>query len=288
VELSYLGSVNSWECDENNHLNVRFCEQKLWQTLSAGLIGSGLLRVEEVDSLMSRTIRQHSRFQNESRLAAPLSGYFGFLQHDEFNVISELRNDATGEVACSALYQIAGLSLGGSLALESSQSLTHALPRGIAEDLSFAQLSMPQALAKQFRPIGQGIIQSDECSGSGLLMLHNYMGRISDSMPHLWSGFADNAEPDPDEGGAVLEFRKRFYNPLTVSDRYVVVSGMIDVAPKVQQFGHLMFNVETEQCCLSAHAVAVRMDLIARKAKTLSIEDQTRLSALCIQSFECI
>ena len=282
MELSYRGSVNSWECDENNHLNVRFCEQKLWQTLSAGLISSGLLRADEVDALMSQTTRQHSRFQNESRLSAPLSGYFGFLQHDEFNVVAELRNDATGEVACSALYQIAELAIGGSLAPEPLQSLTHALPRGIAQDLPFAQLSMPQALAKGFRPIGQGIIQADECSGSGLLMLHNYMGRISDSMPHLWSGFEDNAEPDPDEGGAVLEFRKRFYKPLAVSDRYVVVSGMIDVAPKVQQFGHLMFNVATQQCCLSAHAVAVRMDLVARKAKSLSAKDQARLQALCI------
>ncbi len=284
MELSYRGSVNSWECDENNHLNVRFCEQKLWQTLSAGLIGSGLLRAAEVDSLMSRTTRQHSRFQNESRLAAPLSGYFGFLQHDEFNVIAELRNDVTGEVACSALYQIADVSLLGNVALESLQSLTHVLPRGIAEDLSFAQLSISQALAKGFRPIGQGIIQADECSSSGLLMLHNYMGRISDSMPHLWRGFEDGAAPDPDEGGAVLEFRKRFYNPLAISDRYVVVSGMIDVAPKVQQFGHLMFNLATGQCSLSAHALAVRMDLLARKAKSLSVEDQSRLQALCIGS----
>ena len=283
MELSYRGSVNSWECDENNHLNVRFCEQKLWQTLSTGLIGSGLLRANEVDSLLSRTTRQHSRFQNESRLAAPLSGYFGVVQHDEFNVVAELRNDATGEVACSALYQVADLSLANASVLEPAQSLTHALPRGIAQDLPFAQLTMPQALAQGFRPIGQGIIQAEECAGSGLLMLHNYMGRISASMPHLWSGFEDGSAPDPDEGGAVLEFRKRFYNPLAVSDRYVVVSGMIDVAPKVQQFGHLMFNVETQQCSLSAHAVAVRMDLVARKAKTLSLGDQTRLSALCIE-----
>ena len=284
MELSYRGSVNSWECDENNHLNVRFCEQKLWQTLSAGLVGSGLLQADEVDSLVSRTIRQHSRFQNESRLAAPLSGYWGFLQHEEFNVVAELRNDATGEVACSALYQVADFFSDGSIALDPAHSLIHVLPRGIVEDLSFAQLPMSQALARGFRPIGQGIIQGDECSGSGQLMLHNYMGRISDSMPHLWSGFEDKAEPDPNEGGAVLEFRKRFYNPLTVSDRYVVISGMIDVAPKVQQFGHLMFNVATEQCCLSAHAVAVRMDLLARKAKSLSLEDQSRLKALCIES----
>jgi hypothetical protein len=45
-----------------------------------------------------------------------------------------------------------------------------------------------------------------------------------------------------------------------------------------------MFNVATQQCSLSAHAVAVRMDLVARKAKSLSAEDQARLKALCIAS----
>ena len=33
MQLTYRGSVNRWECDENDHLNVRFCEQKLYQTL---------------------------------------------------------------------------------------------------------------------------------------------------------------------------------------------------------------------------------------------------------------
>ena len=285
MELSYRGSVNSWECDENNHLNVRFCEQKLWQTLSAGFISSGLISPSKVDLLLSRTRRQHSRFQNESRLAAPLTGYFGLLQHEEFNVIAELRNDITGEVACSAVYQVADLASVGELTFESHESLSYALPRGIAEDLPFAKLSLPETLDKGFRPIGQGIIQQEECSGSGLMMLHNYMGRISDSMPHLWRSFEGDGDPDFNEGGAVLEFRKRFYSPLKLSDRYVVVSGMLDVAPKVQQFAHLMFNLETQQCSVSAHAVAVRMDLIARKAKSLSPVEQQRLRGLCIQSY---
>ena len=36
--LTYRGSVNRWECDENDHMNVRYCVEKLYETFVAGLI----------------------------------------------------------------------------------------------------------------------------------------------------------------------------------------------------------------------------------------------------------
>ena len=30
--LTYRGSVNRWECDENDHMNVRYCVEKLYET----------------------------------------------------------------------------------------------------------------------------------------------------------------------------------------------------------------------------------------------------------------
>ena len=36
--LTYRGSVNRWECDENDHMNVRYCVEKLYETFFAGLI----------------------------------------------------------------------------------------------------------------------------------------------------------------------------------------------------------------------------------------------------------
>ena len=48
-------------------------------------------------------LRQHIRFQAESRIAAPLGGYFSAVASDEFQVLVELRNEATGAVACSML-----------------------------------------------------------------------------------------------------------------------------------------------------------------------------------------
>ena len=71
MQLTYRGSVNRWECDENDHLNVRFCEQKLYQTLLSGLLSNDCIGSAEVAGLPSTIRRQHIRFQAESRIAAP-------------------------------------------------------------------------------------------------------------------------------------------------------------------------------------------------------------------------
>ena len=63
MQLTYRGSVNRWECDENDHLNVRFCEEKLWQTLVSGLLQLGAITEGDVDELPARIACQHLRFQ---------------------------------------------------------------------------------------------------------------------------------------------------------------------------------------------------------------------------------
>ena len=63
----YYGSVNRWECDENDHLNVRFYAQKVHQALIAF--------TREVAAEQSRSVRvtgQHIRFVAEARIATPL------------------------------------------------------------------------------------------------------------------------------------------------------------------------------------------------------------------------
>ena len=86
--LSYRGSVNRWECDENDHLNVRFCEQKLWQTLAGGLLQSGLVQENQIDDLPLRLTGQHLRFQQESRIATPISGYFSVISVADVDLMS--------------------------------------------------------------------------------------------------------------------------------------------------------------------------------------------------------
>ena len=75
----------------------------------------------------------------------------------------------------------------------------------------------------------------------------------------------------------MVEFRRRYHQPLRVNQPFVVASGLLDAQGKIQRFGHLLFNAETGMCCASAQAVAVRMDLQARKAIDLSPKDLAAL-----------
>ena len=193
----------------------------------------------------------------------------------EFNVLAQLRHSVSGEPLCSALVAISGLAHGE--ATVSEDDITHGLPRGIDADSPYHVLNLVSALEKGFVVTGRGVIQPNECTNSGCLLPYNYMARTSDSMPNLWSHLAGDERVTDAEGGAVVEFRRHYHQPLREHQTLVVVSGLLDAQGKIQRFGHLLFDARTQQCYASAQAVAVRMDLQARKAIALSEEDLASL-----------
>ena len=275
--LSYRGSVNSWECDENDHLNVRFYVEKHWQTLVSGLPELALTPSKSGEDLIPQVAVQHIRFLQESRLAAPLSGYVGVVAvgAGHVDVLTELRQSFTDEPLSACVHRLSGIQC----AAPRHTLPSHAAPRGVAdEDIPHTSLPMSAVEDFAFHTIGMGVIGADECTPQGLLGIHHYMGRISDSMPHLWGLLrAERGELNAGEGGAVLEYRLRYHQPLRLGQRFCVRSGVSSVSAKVQLFSHLIFNQDSGELCTSAQAAGVRMDLVERRAKVLSEEMQAHM-----------
>jgi acyl-CoA thioester hydrolase len=267
--LSYRGSVNSWECDENDHLNVRCYVEKHWQTL-LGAARALNLSIDP-EQMLKHVSVQHLRFLQESRLATPLSGYAGVVaaKAGHVDVLTQLCHSFTEDVLCTCVHRIAHVSAPDTIPLP-----THAQPRGVTDaDLPYGSLTFTTTAQYGFFPIGLGFVSADECVPDGVLKIHNYMARLSDGMPHLWAmlqGEESDASAKANEGGAVLEYRMRYHQPLLASQRFAIHSGLLKVAPKVQNFAHLFFNADNGALCVSAEAAAVRMDLVARKAIMLS------------------
>ena len=283
MQLTYRGSVNRWECDENDHLNVRFCEQKLYQTLLSGLLENQCLARTDIGQLPAMILRQHIRFQAESRIAAPLGGYFSAVASNEFQVLVELRNEATGTVACSMLCDFGDGDIAAQLGkLADSlevEAIAHAWPRGITANIALHHLNLDEALDLGFRMIGAGVIEDNECTDANLLLPYQCMGRISDSMPHLWGTVFPESHANEEEGGAVVEFRRAYDGTLRSGDPFRVMSGIVEVGPRVQSFAHLIFNPQTQRCHVCAQAVALRMDLQARRAITMEEDALAKLRA---------
>jgi acyl-CoA thioester hydrolase len=275
VQLFYRSSVNRWECDENDHLNVRFYIEKHWQILAAGAHDLGM-NGDPLDLQASISV-QHLRFLKESRLAAPLSGFAGVVNSNDagIDVLTELRHSFTDEVLCTCVHRITGITTAATDVLPD-----YAQGKGIAdEDPVYARLALHELSDLGFTPISLGVVATSECGPAGVMAVHNYMGRISDGMPHLWGQL--QAQPDvidDTEGGAVLEFRIRYHRPLLSAHCFTVFSGIMKVGAKVQNFVHLMFDTTSGKISASAEAVGVRMDLRQRRAKTLARDRQALLT----------
>lgn len=252
-------------------MNVRFFVKKHWEMLSAYLADQSTTVVGHgLEDLRS----QHLRFLKEARIATPLSGYVGLVTMPDGSsrYLTELRQSFTQEVMSTCLHD-----LGPAGEATETELAAHAAPRGLPDRMSeFAQTRLDEAAARGFRMIGKGGLETGECDPQQRLLPHGYMGRLSDSMPHLWGAVHERGVLDENEGGAVLEYRFQYMAGLKAGDTYQIWSGLKATGPKIQEFVHLMFNPRSEIALIAA-AVGVRMDLIARKAKTLSEETQNEL-----------
>ena len=257
MSLTLRTSVNRWECDENDHMNVRFFLQKHWEALSSGI---------EQGDLVNRVRSHHIRFHREARIAAPISGYLNSVSTDsgERRLLTELRQSFTQETMSTCLHELQGID-----EVEEVDMPSSAAPRGVQDETSeFADVQYMQLEQRGFALIGAGKIDAQECDSEGQLQPYRYMGRLSDSMPHLWGALHEGGVLDDNEGGAVLEYRLEYFEGLRADDRYEIWSGLRDVGEKVQQFVHLVFNHEC-QLAMVAEAAGVRLDLVARKSKLL-------------------
>ena len=282
-ELAYKGSVNRWECDENDHLNVRFYSRMVWESLL-----DALAEWKVADGW--RVKIQHMRYLAEARMATPVSGFVARVGAtvDTIDVLTELRHSFTGVVLAAFISRIESVRHGLGVTVPVPLP-KHAGPRGLSmDDTPYSQLTLEQARLHGFQIVAKGVIAEQECDARGELPPHAIMGRVSDGMPNLWAilqtAEEQSARANGFQGGAVLEYRKHFHTIPKGGDRYELVSGVRDVTEKLQYFTHLLYDARTGQCIMSAEAVGVVLDLVERRSVVISPERRERMLARRLKS----
>jgi len=276
----YRGSVNAWECDENDHLNVRFYLAKANQGLPFVLDAIGL-PAEALAKMDARPrIRaQHVRFLKEARPAAPLTVYGGLAAHQEhqLTLYSEVRHSLDGQVMATLLTEVAFAgSHGTPRAVSPSGDAprctvpAHGAPRGINAVGEPLRPDYGSIAGMGFVEIGRGSIAPWECDPAGEMELFQYVGRISDSVVNLLAHFQTGEElsrrSDGIEGGALVELRIAWHAPLRAGRPFSIHSGIAAAGRKTQHFVHLFFDEATHACVATAQGIAVAMDLKTRSA----------------------
>lgn len=308
MKLLWRGVTNAWECDEMGHLNVRFYVAKAMDGLGplAGMLGlSGAFHENSNGTLLP--VEQHIRFHAESRPGTPLtiSGALCSIGPSELCLYQEVRHTHTQRLSATLQTRI-----GHVLARQltpfpfPARSVPHAevlmlkggvpdagMPRSLGFGMAGAPATDDPPLPDQagaWNPLGCCMVRPGECDTFGWLRAEMIMGFVSDSVPNLMEAWRrDLALALGQESGqtrrigaAVLEARIHYHAWPRAGDLVETNSFIKAATPRTLHFVHRLGAPGGHPRWAEVEAVAVSLDLDARKAITVPPEFLARLTGM--------
>lgn len=278
----YRSSVQTWETDGMGHMNVQFYSEKATSALATLSIALGHGR-EAISQTGARLVAEdhHIRFLREQRPGAPIFIRGGVVNADanRLTCYFEMVNTVSGDVAATFFTHAslrsdldrsqvsisdAFISKAKTLGVEVPP---HGSPRGLTLSPPRAAPTLGEAEEMGLITTFQGEVLRDWCVQGDFLATRRYMGIVSDSIPNLLAlTRGDDRSKDSTTGGAALEYRFVYRGAARHGDVLTLRSGLKEVTDKTYTWAHWLFDVETGHCVATAEAVAIALDLVARKA----------------------
>src|SRR5579859_331675 len=293
----WRGGVNTLECDAMGHMNVRFYVARAMEGLVglASALGlNGAFRERTNATLQVKD--HHIRFLREARAGAPLHMVAGVLDitNTEARFLQLLIHSATGDLAASFQTLVTHATAREERAFPWSDSTRTAadhlrmeapegaVPRSLGLGPSAGRACLAEAEALDLVRLGAGAIGAGDCDVFGRMRPEIMVGRVSDGVPGLGAvlraGIGEDAAERPAGlGGAVLEYRIAYLAWPRAGDRYVIRSGLAAVGDKTHHYVHWILDPETGRAWGSSEAVAISLDLAARKIVPISAADQAHM-----------
>ena len=296
----WRGGVNTWECDEMGHMNVRFYVTRAMQGLiglAAELGMEGAFSPSAVSTLLVR--EQHIRFLREARPPAPMHMTATVVEMGECDarLLLVLTHSNSGEPAATFQTLVSHVTpRDGRLfpwperIRRRAAALTAPVPDfAAARSIGLAPFETTASLARadelDLVNIGSGAVVAQDCDVFGRMGLDGFIGRVSDGVPRLVSrmrgAVVEHAEARPARaGGAVLEYRLVYLDWPRAGDRVAIRSGLAGVDSRTQRMIHWMLDPNTGRPWGVSEAVAITLDLDARKIVPISEAAQAAMRGM--------
>lgn len=279
----WRGGVNTWECDEMGHMNVRFYVAKAMEGVAGMAAAMGMPAAFTVNANATLIVRDvHVRFLREAHAGTLLTIEGGITELEETaaRLVLVMRHlDGTP----AATFQIGlvhatrqGETFPWSAAtLAKAKSLRvqvpdAARPRSIDIAPFETQASLAAADDLALGRIGMGVIGPQDCDVFGRMRPEVYIGRVSDGAAFVVgaprAAIIEHAEQQPARvGGAVLELHQTFAAWPRAGQRFELRSGVLGADTKTFRVIHWLLDPDTGAPLGSALAVVAAFDLDARK-----------------------
>jgi len=289
----YQGSVNTWECDEGGHLNVRFQFERAMIGLAYMAHALELPRAfaENAGSTLL-PLEAHMRFSKEARPGAPLIMHGGVakLGDSDATLCLDMRHGDGAPASCFTL-RVAHVDTRGFRAFPWSARTydaakriactlpAHAKPRSVDTCQAPQRATRARAIELGAARIGASIVLPDHCDGFGRLRAEHFIGRASDSVPNLLAQWRQDAAQGHDAApaGAVVEARIVFRRFPRAGDLIEIFSGVAEVGEKTLRLVHWFVDPQTGVAWASMEAVALTFDTKTRKTIAPPPEQRARM-----------
>ncbi len=299
--LLYRGNVNTWECDEMGHMNVRFYVQKTQEALGVlgHMAGLGPTHLRTTGTALTVT-DHHIRFLNELRAGAGIyavGGIVAGLPHG-FRAYIELRDSLTHTPSATfnTVVEQRDPDMGARIPLPDRVRSTfphtpgqipdHAQPRGIQITDPDGTACMARAEELGMPVIGQGMVLRSQCNENDLMHTQHFIGRISDGVIN----FLPTLRPEKGEyrddgktGSAVVEYRVCYHARPRAGDIVMVRSGLKAVSNRTMHLVHWVLDGVTGAALATSEAIGVTLDLEARKSVPLPDDVRTHMESKVIK-----
>ncbi|WP_340643761.1 thioesterase family protein [Phenylobacterium sp.] len=283
------GGVNTWECDEMGHLNVRFWVAKSLEGVAGLAAKLGMPRAFTTGAESTLVVReQHIRFLREARAGAGLIMTGGVVEVGETDarLLLVIRH-LSGEPAASFQVVVSHVTSTDlrpfpwpARIREAAEALKVEIPpfaaaRGLDLGPVVPMAGHAKAMELNLTRIGMGVIQPAECDVFGRMRGEVFIGRVSDGVNRLFGETRPGPEPVPGEaprniGGAVLEYRVLHLDWPRAGDSVELRSGFAGVEARTRKVMHWMVDPVSGRAWASAEAVVISFDLDARKVVDIS------------------
>jgi acyl-CoA thioester hydrolase len=295
----WRGGVNTWDCDEMGHMNVRFYVVRAMEGLAALALRLGMPDAFAAHAASTLMVREHHiRFLKEAHAGTPLhmTGGVVSLGDSEAEVAQVLFHSRTGEPAASFRTRLthaepkSGRAFPWPARSRAAAEALHvepppyAAPRSVSGASVTPAASLERADALGLRCVARGAIGPSACDVFGRMRPEEFIGRVSDGVPNLVGPIREAVLASAPEGvtrigGAVLEYRLLYLAWPEAGDHLELRSGLAAVEDKTQRLVHWLLDPVSGKPWGSAEAVAVNFDLDARKLIPISPEARAGLTS---------
>lgn len=273
---SHAGFVNTWECDENAHMNVQFYARAFevadqhFRYLSADH--------RALPKPADRRVR-HIRFHAELNVATPyiIRSHVCRTGPYPITIIHALLNKEAGTLAASALdgYDAAGAPFLPKPADDTSVAPAFC-PRSFSTQVPDGTVSADYLLQQGAAVTNRFLALPADCLADGTLFDPNYVRAFTDGASHSWDlcGLTRSWLGEHNAGRIAMEMKLTYMAPFRAGMLGHQITSVTSLSTSTFTLRHHLFDSESGQLCLIGDVTALIMDFSTRKA--MAIPDDIR------------